>query len=242
MTGEAERARETRALVAIWLNVAPENREEFRKWHNCEHTTERLDGPGFRVAWRYGAMEEDARRNFLCVFEGDDLAAFESAYYLESRNNPTPWTRACMAFIRDAERAVFSLQASVGDPHRYDAPWLYAVSPNPENEAIKEEMLAWYREEHLARLHEVDGMKRGRVYQLEAAATGGATAEAEIQDTKTSRRSLLALYELEDPRIPTTDAWAEAARGTPRSAAMTPKLENAVRESWWLDFAKRKRE
>ena len=242
MTGEAERAKETRALVAIWLNVAPENREEFRKWHNCEHTTERLDGPGFRAARRYGAMEEDARRNFLCVFEGDDLAAFESAYYLESRNNPTPWTRACMAFIRDAERAVFSLQASVGEPHRYDAPWLYAVSPNPENEAIKEEMLAWYREEHLARLHEVDGMKRGRVYQLEAAATGGATAEAEIQDTKTSRRSLLALYELEDPRIPATDAWAEAARGTPRSAAMKPKLENAVRESWWLDFAKRKRE
>lgn len=242
MTGEAGRMRETRALVAIWLNVAPGNREEFRRWHNCEHAAERLDGPGFRAGLRYRAMEESAPHDFLCVFEGDDLAAFESAYYLESRNSPTPWTRRCMAFIRGAERAVFSLRASVGAPHRYDAPWLYMVSPGPENEAAKEEMLAWYREEHLARLLEVEGVKRGRVYQLEAAATGGATAEAEIQETRTSRRSLLALYELEDPRVPTADAWTRAAYGTPRSEAMRPMLKNAVRESWWLDFSQWKRE
>ena len=28
---------------------------------------------------------------------------------------------------------------------------------------MKEEMLAWYREEHLERLYEVEGMTRGRV-------------------------------------------------------------------------------
>ena len=50
----------TQALVAIWLNVDPENTEEFRKWHNCEHSTDRMDGPGFRVGYRYNAV--DARR------------------------------------------------------------------------------------------------------------------------------------------------------------------------------------
>ena len=232
----------TRALVAIRINVAPERREEFRRWHNCEHSTDRLDGPGFRVAYRYNAADAAARHNILCTFEGDDLAAFESAYYLASRNNPSPWTRKCMAFIQDAERAVFRLRESVGEAHRYDAPYIYMVSPIPRGgEEEKEEILAWYREEHLARLHAVGGMTRGRVFQFDAGATGGGTTEASIQDTKTRARPILALYDLEDPRIPASEAWAEAAYGTPRSAAMKPRLRDAVRESWWLDFSKWKR-
>ncbi len=231
----------TQALVAIWLNVNEENREEFRKWHNCEHSTDRMDGPGFRIGYRYNAVDADAHHNVLCTFEGDTLAAFTSDYYKESRDNPSPWTRQCMAFIRNAERAVYSLQATIGEPHRYDAPWLYMVSPNPDTEEMKEEMLAWYREEHLERLYEVEGMTRGRVYQLETAATGGATAEAEIQETRRSARRIIAIYDMEDPAIPLSDAWEEAAYGTPRSAAMRPNLKNAVRETWWLDFVKWKR-
>ena len=151
----------TQALVAIWLNVDPENTEEFRKWHNCEHSTDRMDGPGFRVGYRYNAVDAGAHHNILCTFEGDSLAAFESDYYRESRDNPSPWTQECMAFIKNAERAVYSLEVSIGEPHRYDSPHLYMVSPNPEGEEMKEEMLAWYREEHLDRLYEVEGMTRG---------------------------------------------------------------------------------
>ncbi|MCY4381612.1 MAG: hypothetical protein OXE44_00480 [Nitrospinae bacterium] len=231
----------TQALVAIWLNVDAENHEEFRKWHNCEHSTDRMDGPGFRVGYRYNAVDAGANHNILCTFEGDTLSAFESDYYKESRDNPSPWTRECMAFIKNAERAVYSLQVSIGEPHRYDAPYVYMVSPNPETEEMKEEMIAWYREEHLERLYEVEGMTRGRVYQLETAATGGATAEAEIQETTRSARRIIAIYDMEDPTIPTTDAWEEAAYGTSRSAAMRPNLKNAVRETWWLDFVKWKR-
>ena len=232
----------TQALVAIWLNVAAENKEEFRKWHNCEHSTDRMDGPGFRVGYRYNAVDAGAHHNVLCTFEGDTLSAFESDYYRESRDNPSPWTQECMAFIRNAERAAYSLQASIGEPHRYDSVLsLHGEAPTPRTREMKEEMLAWYREEHLERLYEVEGMTRGRVYQLETAATGGATAEADIQETKRSARSIIALYDMEDPAIPATDAWEEAAYGTPRSAAIRPNLKNAVRETWWLDFAKWKR-
>ena len=61
-----------------------------------------------------------------------------------------------MAFIKNAERAVYSLQATIGAPHRFDAPYVYMVSPNPDSEELKEEMLAWYREEHLERLYAVE--------------------------------------------------------------------------------------
>ena len=120
-----------------------------------------MDGPGFRVGYRYNAVDAGAHHNILCTFEGDSLAAFESDYYRESRDNPSPWTQECMAFIKNAERAVYSLEVSIGEPHRYDSPYLYMVSPNPEGEELKEEMLAWYREEHLDRLYEVEGMTRG---------------------------------------------------------------------------------
>ena len=120
----------TQALVAIWLNVASENHEEFRKWHNCEHSTDRMDGPGFRVGYRYNAVDAGAHHNILCTFEGDSLAAFESDYYRESRDNPTPWTQECMAFIKNAERAVYSLEVSIGEA----APLRFALSLHGESQ------------------------------------------------------------------------------------------------------------
>ena len=50
----------TQALVAIWISVAAEHMQEFRKWHNCEHSTDRMDGPGFRAGYRYNAVDESA--------------------------------------------------------------------------------------------------------------------------------------------------------------------------------------
>ena len=232
-------APEHQAAVAIWINVSPEHREEFRRWHNCEHSTDRLEGPGFRVCYRYNAIDESAHHDILCTFEGDDLAAFESRYYLDSRNNPSPWTRKCMAFIKDAERAVFGLEASLGGRPKYDAPYVYAVSVNPGGGKDAEaEILAWYREEHLPRLCALEGVERGRVFRYAEAATGGPTEEAEIQATRASRRTFLALYDVTGPGIPGSDAWVEAAYGTARSEGMKPMLKDLRRELWWLDFAK----
>ena len=90
-----------------------------------------MDGPGFRVGYRFNAVDPGANHNILCTFEDDTLAAFTSDYYRESMDNPSPWTQKCMAFINNAERAVYNLQATIGEPHRYDAPYLYMVSPNP---------------------------------------------------------------------------------------------------------------
>ena len=67
-------------------------------------------------------------------------------------------------------------------------------------------MFACYREEHLERLYDVEGMTRGRVYQPETGATGGATAEAEMQGTRTGARRIIALYDMEGPAIQLSQA------------------------------------
>ena len=159
-------APEHRALVAIWINVPEARREDFRKWHNCEHSTDRVKGPGFQVLHRYNAIDYAEHHDILNIFEGDEAAAFDSEYYLNSLNNPTPWTQETMAFIKDAERAVYRLEASCGGEPDYDAPFAYIVRLNSTGEpGADEELTAWYKEEHLPRLCEVGGVLRGRLFR-----------------------------------------------------------------------------
>lgn len=232
-------APEHKALAAIWINVPAERYEDFRMWHNCEHSTDRVKGPGFQVLHRYKAAEDGGRHNTLNIFEGDTLEAFGSSYYLDSLNNPTPWTRESMKFIRDAERAVYELKASAGGEPDWDAPFAYTVRLNSAGEpGADEELIAWYAEEHLARLTALPGVLRGRFFQKYEPLTGIRTAESDIQKTAQGERRFLSYIELETLDVLGSDAWLEAAFGTPRSAAMRDKLIGIQRERWWLDFAK----
>ena len=230
---------EPQAVTAVWVN-APEPRvEEFRRWHNCEHTTDRLEGPGYRCVHRYRRAGGDGRHEFFILFGGDDLSAFDSPYYMRSRNNPTPWTRKCMAFLRDAERSVCALAASFGERPRYDAPYIYTVRVDPSwGPGAEAELAAWYREEHLARMCAVEGVLRGRLFVRDERLSGEETEETKIQSMAAGRLPLLALYEMSTLGPIDTSAWHEAAYGTPRSAAMREKVAKGVRERWWLDFAK----
>ncbi len=230
---------EAQALVAIWINVPRDRREAFRKWHNCEHSTDRLLGPGFRALHRYQAEDDTEHHDVLNIFEGDDLDAFGSDYYLNSLNNPTPWTRESMSFIRDAERAVYELLASSGAAPDFDAPYAYAVRLNSTGEpGADEELIAWYREEHLPRLCGVEGVLRARLYRKFDRLSEVKTAESKIQGTRSDERAYMSYIEMSTLAPLGTEAWTEAAFGTPRSAAMRDKLRDLKRERWWLDFAK----
>ena len=101
---------EAGAITAIWSNVPEEHDEAIRKWHNIEHSTERLEGPGYIVLRRYNREGGEGSHGRLTYFEGVDVETFNSPYYHQSRNNPTPWTRKSMGFIRDARRGVYGLE------------------------------------------------------------------------------------------------------------------------------------
>ncbi|MBI2132156.1 MAG: hypothetical protein HYT99_04980, partial [Candidatus Tectomicrobia bacterium] len=200
---------------------------------------DRLEGPGYACLHRYMGAGGDGRHNCLNVFEGESLEAFDSPYYLRSRNNPTPWTRQCMAFLKDTERSVCRLAASMGERPRYDAPFLYTVHVDPpEGPGGEAEAIAWYREEHFGRLFAVGGLLRARLFVRDERLSNEKTVETAIQDMKPAARRLLALYEMAALDPVGGPAWAEASAGTPRSADMVRRLRRPVRERWWLDFAK----
>ena len=237
--GEKMRAPEHKALTTIRINVPRERREDFRKWHNCEHSTDRMMGPGFQVLHRYNAVDDAEHHDMVIIFEGDSLDAFSSEYYMNSLNNPTPWTRESMKFIKDAERTVYLLQASCGEEPGFDAPYAYTVRLNSTGApGAGEELAAWYEEEHLPRLCGVPGVLRGRLFKRVDELSSIKTAEQKIQGTGMGDCIYMCYLELDSLDNLGTSLWTEAAFGTPRSEAMRGKLMDLQRERWSLGFTR----
>ena len=158
---------EAGAITAIWSNVPEEYDEAIRKWHNIEHSTERLEGPGYIVLRRYNSEGGDGSHGRLTYFEGVDVETFDSSYYHQSRNNPTPWTRKSMGMIRDARRGVYGLAASCGERPRVEPAFVYTIrfDPAERTEGAEDEIVAWYREEHLPRLAALEAVVRARLFR-----------------------------------------------------------------------------
>lgn len=243
MTGA--RPQEPGGAVAIWVSIPDRIRSEFERWHNVEHTTDRVGLPGYWIGRRWRALpdasgeELRAPTDYLALYEVDDSEVLRQPAYLGQLNEPTEWSRRMLAPTFDVERAIYELVMSHGEEPALDAPYLLAVRVNPpagpDGEA---ELLDWYREEHLPRLGAVEGTLRGRVFRRVDAISEIPTTEKEIQRTRVTGQRFLALYELADPGAPASDAWRHASAGTPRSAAFRERLRDVRRELYWLQFAR----
>ncbi len=241
----AGRPAEPGGAVAIWVSTPDGIRSEFERWHNVEHTADRVGLPGYWLGRRWRALpaasagELAAPTDYLALYEVDDAEVLRQAAYLDQLNEPTAWSRRMLAPTFDVERAIYELVMSHGDEPALDAPYLLAVRvnppPGPDGDA---ELLAWYREEHLPRLGAVDGTIRGRVFRRVDAISDIPTTEKEIQRTRVTGQRFLALYELADPDAPNSEAWRDASTGTRRSAAFRERLRDVARELYWLQFAR----
>ena len=227
---------EPRGLLAFWANIDANYQLQYLKWHNCEHMAERVNIPGFHVGHRYRADGDEP--DFFMVYETDTAEVMESAPYLHCQNNPTPWTRESIGHFRDSLRVIYSLVESEGAMPATDAPYVFLVRCNPPDEpAASNEIIGWYREEHLPRLISVKGVLRARLYRTNTKISNIATAERKVHGAATGDREFLAMYEMLSPNIPDSGAWKEASQGTPRSKQMIDALRDVSRQRYWLDFA-----
>jgi hypothetical protein len=227
---------EPKGLLAIWGNIDPDYQLEFLQWHNCQHMGERVTIPGFHVGHRYRALGDE--RDFFMVYETDTADVMKSEPYLHSQNNPTPWTRESIRHFSDALRTIYSLVASEGQQPATDASYVLLVRSNPPNEpGGAEEVIRWYREEHLPRLCCVKGVLRARLYRADSEISNIVTAERKVHGASSGDQEFLAMYEMESPEIPKSDVWKKAAIGTDWSSRMVASLRDVSRERYWLDFA-----
>lgn len=101
-----------KAAVAMWWNIAPEQRPEFGDWHSHEHFPERLSIPGFRRGSRWSSTRDAT--GFFVLYELDAYATLTSPGYLDRLNNPTPWSRKMMPHHLDMVRSQCRIAASFG--------------------------------------------------------------------------------------------------------------------------------
>src|SRR4029453_14562177 len=92
-----------KAVLAMWWDVAVEQRPEFEHWHAHEHFPERLRIPGFRRASRWTTVEDG--EGFFVMYELEDHAVLASAPYAARLNAPSPWSTRMMPLHRNMVRS-----------------------------------------------------------------------------------------------------------------------------------------
>ena len=101
-----------KAALAMWWNIAPEQRAGFEHWHSSEHFAERLGVPGFLSGTRWTAVS--GAPHYFVMYELDGLEVLGSPAYRERLNHPTPWTTRTMANFRNMIRSQCRVLGSAG--------------------------------------------------------------------------------------------------------------------------------
>ena len=100
------------AVMINWSDVAPGHRPAYYEWHSREHMVGRVAIPGFRRGRRYAAVH--ARRDFLVMYEVDDLAVLTGAAYLAKANAPSALTQRTTPFVKNSVRGLARVKATFG--------------------------------------------------------------------------------------------------------------------------------
>jgi hypothetical protein len=101
-----------KAAVAMWWDILPAQREEFQEWHSREHFPERMGIDGFLRGSRWSNI--DGGTGFFVMYELASYETLTSAGYLQSLNNPSPWSTKMMPHHLHMVRSQCQLLSSFG--------------------------------------------------------------------------------------------------------------------------------
>jgi antibiotic biosynthesis monooxygenase (ABM) superfamily enzyme len=199
---------QAKGLLTAWINMAPEDEEEFNRWYNTEHLQQRVDIPGFVYARRYLSLEGEPKYIALYGLEKADVVYGEA--YAQVRENPTPWTRKMESLFQHFDRNIYDEIFTYGESSREGAPYVLTVRVDVSPE-MEEEFNAWYEEDHIPALVGVDGVRSARRYRA-------------VEGTP----KYLAVFELDNPELLKSEAWSEA-REYGRTSQIRPHLQDLRR-------------
>ena len=206
---------QAKGLLTAWIEMAPEDEEEFNRWYNTEHLQQRVDIPGFVYARRYLSLEGEPKYIALYGMEKADVVYGDA--YDQVRDNPTPWTQKMEALFQHFDRNIYDEIFTYGETSRESAPFIVAVRVDVSQE-MEAEFNAWYDEDHIPALVGLDGVRSARRYR----AVEGVP-------------KYLAVYELDNPEVVKTEAWTRA-RDYGRTSLIWPHLKDLRRNVGKLLF------
>jgi hypothetical protein len=148
-------------LLLTITEPPPALEAEFNAWYDSEHIAERLSISGFLSARRWVADVQAGEGKYLATYELVTPGVLQTTEYLESLQNPSPWTRRSLENTVVFRRWACE-QINPGDspPHMMSYALFVAMGdPPPEHE---DEFNRWYDEEHIPLLSRVPGVLRAR--------------------------------------------------------------------------------
>jgi len=224
--------RETKGLLAIWLDIDEKNRTAFQKWHNCEHMTERVTIPAIQLGRRYRGIEGEP--DFLILYETFDSKVLNSAPYQRSLSSPTPWTREALTYFKNTVRTIYHLVVTAGKEPLTDAPYVMTLRFNL-NRGSERETIHWYSKEYLPNMCKFPGIYNGRLYEVDEEVSNIMTEERKIYGGGPGQQRFLTLFELGSLDLAKSEVWKEAQKGI-CPGSMLGRLEIVYKEHFWLDF------
>jgi hypothetical protein len=191
-------------LLAVWTDVAPEAEAEFNEWYHSEHIPERLAVPGVLAAQRYQAVEGQPK--YIALYELADVKVLESDAYLKLGKNQTPWSEKMLPHFRNAQRGVFQLISSFGNPPAKPAEFVYTARSNvaAKHEA---EFNEWHNNEHAPSLARVAGSYRARRYTAVESNPEHLRGFVAMEGNP----KYLVVYEIRDAGLPASPEWLRAS-------------------------------
>jgi hypothetical protein len=198
-------ATQANGLLAVWTDIAPEAEQEFNEWYNKEHIPQLLGVPGFLSGRRYQAVEGEPK--YLALYELTDVSVLKGDAFRQVRESPTEWSKKIIPLFRNTTIGMYQQLFSYGTRPAQDAEFILNVRLNIPADKEKD-FNEWYNVDHVPALVGVPGVSCARRY---VAVEG---------DPK-----YLAVYEMNDARIPKTPEW-DKARNSEWTLRIRPHLKD----------------
>ena len=197
-------------LLAVYAGIPAEIEADFNQWYNIQHVPERLAISGFQSAARYESFRGEPK--YLALYELADARVLESPEYKKLGQNPNDWDKRILPKLQVQARTIYECIFTCGEAPQEHAPVLLSVRLDIAPE-VETEFNEWYNVDHLPKLAAVPGVYCARRYRRLA---GNGT-------------KYLALYELANEQVTSTEAWSKAAN-TDWTKKMRPHLQPLVNQ------------
>jgi hypothetical protein len=99
-------------MLLVCTSVDPAHEDEFNRWYDREHVSERVAIPGFVSGARYQTVR--GSRRYLGLYRTTSLAVFGTAAYQQALHRPTAWSATNLARMQNPMRRVCSIEMETG--------------------------------------------------------------------------------------------------------------------------------
>ena len=94
-------------IMVVMMEVDPQHEEEFNRWYNEEHLTERLEIPGYISARRFKLEEGEGVLKYLCIWELEDGSPLKSEEYQAQQRRPSELRDRVHTYIKQRARGLY---------------------------------------------------------------------------------------------------------------------------------------